>query len=106
MKRTACLVTVALGFGLGCDGVGSTEQPHQTMREIFENVVVLLPASVDAENFAHPGSRDAIAERALGLLVKRTASPYGGLDGPNLPDATRTQLQELRALIDANTTGS
>lgn len=62
MKR-AWIVAVALGLVLGCEGDGSTKQPHQTMGEIFENVVALLPPSVDPEDFGNPDSRVAIAER-------------------------------------------
>jgi len=73
VKRTAWIVVAGLGLLLGCDGEGSTDQPHQTMGAIFENVVVLLPASVDPEQFANPDSREAIAER-LELLAASSGS--------------------------------
>jgi len=41
------------------------------------------------------------AERAFDLLVETTAGPFGGIDGPNLPESTRVLLRGLRELIDA-----
>lgn len=81
-RATACgliagWVTAAWTLTLACanDAPGdpeaapaAAEQPHQTMREIFENVAVLLPASIDAASYASPQSRDALRTR-LDLLA-------------------------------------
>jgi hypothetical protein len=73
VKRIAWISIATSAFLLGCDGDTKSEQPHQTMREIFENIVVLLPASADPEDFADPDSRESIAKR-LGLLAASAES--------------------------------
>ena len=108
--RTASIISAALllGVGTACsEGSAKTEvdAPRPTMRRVFEEMKMLLPASLDEERWANPTSRKEILaslerlERAASALGDHGRDREVGFEtlSINLSNDLREVLDHYRA---------